>query len=217
MLELLNIFSTLLDSEQIIQVGGLTLLLIIIYVETGIFFGFFLPGDYLLFAAGLFCGTEYLDYPITVICGGIVAAAILGNLTGYAFGRSVGDRLFRKEESLFFKRQYLTASEEYFLKYGPKALIIGRFLPIVRTFAPILAGMHQMAIGPFMLYNVIGALLWGVSLPVLGYYLGNTFPQIMDYLHWIIIAFIIMTTLIMVKGFLNVRKKHRKQKATTKG
>ncbi len=209
MLELLNIFSTLLDSEQIIQVGGLTLLLIIIYVETGIFFGFFLPGDYLLFAAGLFCGTEHLDYPVAAVSTGIVIAAVLGNYTGYAFGRSVGPRLMRREDTFFFRKQFITTSEEYFHKYGNKTLVIGRFLPVVRTFAPILAGMHKMDLKKFSFFNIAGAALWGYSLPLLGYYLGQTFPQIIDYLHWIIIAFVVGTSLVVVRAFFKIRRQRR--------
>jgi len=206
LLNLIDTFRMLLDSQEIIQVGGLALILAIVFAETGLFFGFFLPGDYLLFAAGVFCGTELLDYPVLGLASSIAGAAILGNYVGYFFGRTVGQKLFQRKDSLLFKKQHLEASEKAFTKYGNTALIIGRFLPIIRTFAPILAGVHGMSLGQFSFLNIAGGLLWVFSLTLSGYYLGHTFPQIIDYLHWIIIGFIAVTTIVLISGYVRNRR-----------
>src|SRR5690606_29154962 len=153
-------FQQLLDAEELLGSGGFYLLLIEVFAETGTLFGFFLPGECLLFIAGLCCASVLLPFSIYTICGGILVAAILGNYTGYWFGRRTGPMLFERKESLLFKRKYIVAAEEFYHKYGALALIVGRFMPIIRTFAPIFAGVVRVDIGRFTFLNIAGALLW---------------------------------------------------------
>ncbi|MNY26720.1 Inner membrane protein YqjA [compost metagenome] len=178
----------------------------VIFAETGLFFGFFLPGDYLLFLAGMFVATGKLDVNIYVLIFGLCVSAVSGNFVGYWFGRKTGPMLYHRKESFFFKRRYLKAAEEYYHKQGAFALIMGRFVPIVRTFAPIFAGVVKLDFKRFALYNVSGALIWIASLTLLGYFLGKRFEkEINDYLLYIIIGFIVITTIPLIVTF--VRKK----------
>jgi membrane-associated protein len=197
------------DSEQIIKVGGLALITLIVFAETGLFFCFFLPGDYLLFAAGLFCSRGILDVHIAVLITCIVVAAILGNFVGYYFGKAVGRSLYNRRESFFFKRKNLENTEEYFHKYGGRTLIMARFLPVVRTFAPIVAGIIKMEFGKFTWYVSVGALMWGVGVTMLGYILGELFPEIIHYLHYIIIAFVVVTGVIAFRTFFTAKKEKK--------
>lgn len=166
-------------------------LFLVVFAETGLFVGFFLPGDSLLFAAGLFAALQSeprLDLPVVIgIC---VVAAILGNLTGFAFGRNVGRRLYARPESRFFKREHLVAAEAFYEKHGGKTIILARFMPFIRTFAPIVAGASAMRMPAFGLYTIVGGLLWGVALPVAGYELGKTIPDIDRYLLPIVVLII---------------------------
>ena len=191
-------FQQLLDAEELLRSGGFYLLLIVVFAETGLFFGFFLPGDYLLFLAGLFCASGLLPVSIYSLCGGLFLAAVLGNYTGYWFGRRTGPMLFKRKESLLFKQKYIVAAEEFYHKYGALALIVGRFMPIIRTFAPIFAGVVRVDIGRFTFLNISGAILWVGILTLSGYFLGQRFPQIVDYIEYIIIGFISLTTVPLV-------------------
>ncbi|WP_443945410.1 DedA family protein [Pedobacter sp. AW1-32] len=186
----------LIDPEKLLREGGFYLVAFVIFAETGLFFGFFLPGDYLLFLAGMFVATGKLDVNIFVLLVGLCVAAISGNFTGYWFGRKTGPMLYTRKDSLFFKKRYLKAAEEYYHKQGAFALIMGRFVPIVRTFAPIFAGVVKLDFKRFAFYNVLGGVLWICSLTLLGYFLGRRFEkEINDYLLYIIIGFILITTI----------------------
>lgn len=201
-----NIINTLTNSREIINSGGLLLITIIVFAENGLFFGFFLPGDYLLFCAGLFCGTGSFSVSIVLLWFCIASAAIVGSFTGYIFGKYLGDKLMNTKDNWFFKREYIIKTRYYFIKYAGNTLIFGRFLPIVRTFAPILAGIIKMEPDKFWFYNIIGGLVW-VSMMVLGgYFLGNKIPGIVDYLQYIIIGFIAITSLVVIRGFFSARK-----------
>ncbi|WP_257669842.1 DedA family protein [Parapedobacter tibetensis] len=186
-------FSQLLDAEALIKSGGFYLVLFIVFAETGLFFGFFLPGDYLLFLAGLFCASGMLNVDITTLCVGLFAAGVAGNFTGYWFGWRAGPMLFTRKDSWLFKRKYVVMAEEFYHKYGGLALIIGRFVPIIRTFAPIFAGVVQVDFKKFTLYNVCGCIVWVLTLTLSGYFLGREFPQIIDYITFIIVGFITLT------------------------
>ena len=201
-----DFFSYLLKSEEIIQQGGLVAILLIVYIENGLFFGFFLPGDYLLFLSGVFCSTQLLPVPISLLVGGIFVAAVLGALTGYMSGRFFGDRITNRPDSLFFKKKHLDSTKNYFEKYGMQTLIIARFLPIIRTFAPILAGLVRMNFGRFMMYNLTGGAVWSVVLVGGGYWLGVQFPWIVNYVHYIILFFLAITTYTVIQGYFNARK-----------
>jgi len=198
-----NNLHQLIDPEKLLKEGGFYLVVFVIYAETGLFFGFFLPGDYLLFLAGMFVATGKLDVNIAVLLAGLCVAAILGNFTGYWFGRKTGPVLYHRKDSFFFKKRYLKAAEDYYHKQGAFALIMGRFVPIVRTFAPIFAGVVKLDFKKFALYNVVGGVLWITSLTLLGYFLGKRFEkEINDYLLYIIIGFIIITTIPLLVTFV---------------
>lgn len=193
----------LIDPEKLLREGGFYLVVFVIYAETGLFFGFFLPGDYLLFLAGMFVATGKLDVNIALLLAGLCVAAISGNFTGYWFGRKTGPVLYTRRDSFFFKKKYLKAAERYYNKQGAFALIMGRFVPIVRTFAPIFAGVVRLDFKRFALYNVVGGVLWICSLTLLGYFLGKRFEkEINDYLLYIIIGFIFITTIPLLITFV---------------
>lgn len=201
-----DFFSLLLDSQKLIHYGGLTLLLIIIFIETGFIFGFFFPGDTLLFTAGLLCGTNVLDINIFFLLFSVTGAAIFGNLIGYISGKYFGKKLFAKEDSFFFKKRHLETTKLYYEKYGGLSIIVGRFLPVVRTFVPILAGTIDMNFYKFKLFNITGAFLWVWTLIPIGYFLGNSFPQLIHQLEYFVIGIFIVTTFFLVMGYLKIKK-----------
>lgn len=205
-------FDTLFNSEKLIRYGGMTLLLVIIFAETGLFVGFFLPGDALLFSAGLLCGTDDLSVNIFVLLFLVTLAAILGNITGYFTGKFFGPRLFKKDDSWFFKKRHLNRAKEFYRKYGGGSIIAGRFLPIVRTFVPIVAGAIDMRFAKFNFYNIVGAFLWVWSLISVGYLLGRQVPGILDHLEFIILGIFAVTTFILVRGYLQLKKRKTKKK-----
>ena len=207
--EVLEYFKILLDSEEIVSKGGLILITLIVYAETGLFFCFFLPGDYLLFTAGMFCGLGIIKVPVVLLILCIGAAAIAGNYTGYFFGKYLGYNLMQRKENFFFKKRYLDNTEKVFARYGGNALIIGRFLPVIRTFAPIVAGITHMKASIFALYNITGAMLWVLTLCLLGYFLGKEYPQILNYVEYIILAFILLTSAAVINSFIKLRKEHK--------
>lgn len=192
-----------IDPEKLLREGGFYLLLFVVFAETGLFFGFFLPGDYLLFLAGMFVATDRLGVPIYVMVIGLILAAIFGNFVGYWFGRRTGPLLYERKDSFLFKKEHLRMAEEYYNKQGAFALIMGRFIPIVRTFAPIVAGLIRMDYRKFAIYNIAGAVLWISSLTLLGYFLGQRFEkEIEEYLLYIIIGFVVITALPLVWAYL---------------
>lgn len=206
-MDIINFLQHLLDPEKLIHTGGLILVLVIIFVENGIFFGFFLPGDSLLFTAGLLCASGKFDVPLPLLLSTIFVAAVLGNGVGYYFGRKVERRIYNRKESLLFKRKYLEAAEIFFNKYGGMALVMGRFLPIIRTFAPIFAGVVKFDMKTFIIYNISGGLLWTCSLTMLGYYLGILFPAINDHLEYVILVIVVVTWIPVITTYLKGRKK----------
>ena len=200
----------LTDAQSILSSGGFYLLLIVIYAETGLFFGFFLPGDYLLFLAGLLSAAGIIHVPIYTLVLSLIAAGILGNYTGYWFGYRTGPVLFSKNDSFFFKKRYITVAEEFYAKYGGMALILGRFFPIVRTFAPIFAGIVRVDLKKFTIYNIVGSVAWVTTLTLTGYFLGRRFPNLKDYLEYIVLGLIIITTIPLIIAF--VRRQIAKSK-----
>lgn len=204
--EIIEFAKHLIDPEFLIQYGGVGLLAFIIFAETGLFFGFFFPGDSLLFIAGLMCETEYLPTPIAILILTLCLAAIAGNSVGYIFGKKVGEALYDKPDSLLFKKKYITMTKDFYAKHGAKAIILGRFAPFIRTFAPILAGTANIDFKKFTLYNLIGAILWIPSFLLAGFLLGNTFPQVKDYLHYITAGIILLSLIPIAITFINERK-----------
>jgi membrane-associated protein len=198
-----NSLHHLIDPEKLLREGGFYMVMFVIFAETGLFFGFFLPGDYLLFLAGMFVATGKLDVDISLLILGLCIAAVSGNFTGYWFGRKTGPVLYKRKDTFFFKKRYLLAAEQYYKKKGAFALIMGRFVPIVRTFAPIFAGVVKLDIKKFALYNIVGAIIWIASLTLLGYFLGIRFAeQIEKYLFYIILGFVFVTTVPLVVAFV---------------
>jgi membrane-associated protein len=187
-------FSDLFNPEALLRYGGLTFLLVIIFAESGLFLGFFLPGDSLLFVAGLLADSKYLSPPVLVIWILIVAAAVAGAQVGFWFGKNTGNYLERRKEGIFYKKKYLEVTREFYQRYGSTALILGRFLPIVRTFIPILAGLVKIENRKFFSLNVMGAFTWVSVMFFIGYGLGNAFPGISEHLELIIVGMILITT-----------------------
>jgi membrane-associated protein len=194
-----NSFWDLFKPQELIEFGGFALVFVIIFLENGVFFGFFLPGDSLLFTSGLVC-TTILKITLTKLIIGIALAAIAGYYFGYWFGWKTGDNIYNRKESIFFKKKYIETAQEFYKKYGGIALILGRFLPIVRTFAPILAGIVRVNHFIFFIYTIIGAFLWPLIVCGAGFYVGQVFPQAIDYLNYIIIGFIVVTSIPVIKS-----------------
>jgi membrane-associated protein len=200
---------TFLDSfnpENIIQYGGLSMLLLIIFAETGVFFGFFLPGDSLLFVAGLLSDTEYLDMNVGILIVLLIIAAVSGSTVGYLTGRWAGKFLVNRPDSIFFKKKYLDITEAFYQKHGMMAFILGRFLPIVRTFVTIIAGMVKIDLPKFVFFNFLGATIWIVVMVLSGHFLGKVFPQITMYLEVIVVGMILVSAIPVVITYFKNRK-----------
>ena len=164
-----------LDVHFLVQNFGYPGITAIIFAETGLMLGFFLPGDSLILTAGIFAAKG--DLNIVILCLLLFSAATIGNIVGYFFGRKVGKRLLHREDSRFFKKKYIESAQVFYKKYGGKAIIIARFMPIIRTFAPIVAGIADMEFRTFLLFNIIGSLLWAVGLCLAGFTLGRFIPD----------------------------------------
>ncbi len=193
------------DLVGLITAAGYFGLFGIIFAESGLFFGFFFPGDSLLFTAGFLASRGFLN--IWLLTGLTFLAAVLGDSVGYAFGHRVGPKIFCKEDSIFFHKDHVRKAELFFAKHGPKAIILARFMPVVRTFAPILAGIGTMHYRTFLLYNIVGGSLWAIGLTFLGYFLGNIIPDVDKYLLPIIGAIIFFSVLPGIIHFIRDKMK----------
>lgn len=193
------------NPENIIQYGGLSMLLLIIFAETGVFFGFFLPGDSLLFIAGL-SSEKYLDINIALLIVLLIIAAVSGSTVGYLTGRWAGTFLKNRPDTFYFKKKYLDMTEAFYEKHGMMAFILGRFLPIVRTFVTIIAGMVKIDMPKFVFFNFLGATIWIVVMVLSGHFLGKAFPQITMYLEVIVVGMILVSAIPVVITYLKNRK-----------
>jgi membrane-associated protein len=182
-----------LDPNYLLDTFGIWGLLLIVFAESGLLIGFFLPGDSLLFTAGLLITSKQLDFPLWAAIVLICLAAILGDQAGYMFGKKVGPSLFTRPDSRLFKQENVTKAHEFFEKYGPKSLVLARFVPIVRTFTPIIAGVSGMRYRSFLIFNIVGGILWGAGVTLLGSWLGN-----IDFVKKNIEAILILIVLISV-------------------
>lgn len=180
-----------LDPVAMVKTGSYLGIASIVFAESGLLIGIFFPGDSLLFAAGLLSSAGFLE-PIPLILL-VVIAAIVGDSVGYWFGVNVGPPLFKRKDSVFFKQEYLKRTELFFQKYGGRAVILARFVPIVRTLAPVLAGVGSMKYATFLRYNVLGGLLWGVGMTMLGYTLGSIIPESERYILPISLVIIVVS------------------------
>lgn len=192
-----------LDPSFIIQTVGLIGIFAIVFAESGLFFGFFFPGDSLLFTAGLFAHAGYFNLEILII--GCIIAAILGDSVGYFTGSKMGPKIFKKENSLFFKKKYLLDAQEFYVKYGKKTIVLARFVPFVRTFAPIVAGVGKMSYKTFISYNIISGIIWPLSMISLGYFVGSLFPQAEKYLFLITGGIIVISIVPIVFQIIKKR------------
>lgn len=193
-----------MDPLAIVQAGGYVGIALVVFAESGLLVGIFLPGDSLLFAAGLLAGTGLLAYgPLAAI---VVVSAILGDSVGYWFGRNVGPALFKRPDSRFFKQEYVKRAERFYAKYGARAIVLARFIPIVRTIAPILAGVGSMPYRRFLSYNVLGAFMWGAGVVSLGYFLGALIPGIEGYILPISLGIILLSFLPILINLLSNKR-----------
>ncbi|MFB7915170.1 DedA family protein [Streptomyces sp. NPDC056061] len=201
-----------LDPDYLIGQFGLLGVLVIVFAESGLLIGFFLPGDSLLFTTGLLVTTGKLHTPLWVVCVLVALAAIIGDQVGYLFGRKVGPSLFKRPDSRLFKQENVEKAHDFFEKYGPKSLILARFVPVVRTFTPIIAGVSRMNYRSFITFNIIGGVLWGVGVTLLGAALGK-----IEFVHKHIEAILILIVLISVVPIaielLRARSKAKKEAA----
>lgn len=195
-----------LDPRHIIEVGGVVLILVIIFAESGLFFGFFLPGDSLLFSTGLLCGTSMLDFNVYLLIILAFAASVLGYAVGYYTGFKLSESRIFREEQFLFRKSLMTKTDCFFKKHGLSAFVIARFIPLVRTYIPILAGTTRMNYGLFTRYNLIGAALWVSVLILIGYFLGKNYPQIIESLGWIVTCLILVTLLPLAQQLKYLRK-----------
>ncbi len=199
-----------IDPQQLLRSFGTIGLILIIFAESGLLIGFFLPGDSLLFTAGLFASSGRLN--IWVILIGCFVAAVVGDQVGYAFGKRVGPSIFNRPNSRLFKQEHVQRANEYFEEHGAKTIVMARFVPVVRTFAPILAGVGTMPYRTFLMFNLLGGFLWAVGVTLLGYFLGEQIgaDNIDKYLLPIIGVVIVLS---LIPPFLEYRKHKKKQAA----
>ncbi|MBI2371477.1 MAG: VTT domain-containing protein [Deltaproteobacteria bacterium] len=189
----IELFQRLNSLEELIRWGGYLVLVAIVFAETGLLIGFFLPGDSLLVTAGLLASTGALDIRLLNLL--LSAAAIAGDSVGYYIGHKSGPRIFTREKSLLFARDHLVRTKAFYEKHGGKTIVIARFVPIIRTFAPVVAGVGQMAYRRFVSYNVFGGIFWVGSMTLVGYFLGRTIPAVQDYIHVVIAIVIVLSIL----------------------
>jgi membrane-associated protein len=188
-----NLFHQIYDVEFLVRAGGLVALTIIVFVETGLLIGFFLPGDSLLVTAGIFAAKGDLDLVMLNLV--LSAAAIAGDTVGYRIGYTTGPKIFTRENSLLFNRKHLIAAKEFYDRHGAFTIVIARFIPIIRTFAPVVAGVGVMPYKRFLLFNVFGGIFWVMSTTLAGYFLGTLIPNIEERIH-VIIAIVIFLSLL---------------------
>jgi membrane-associated protein len=181
------------DVRGLIEWGGLVLLTVIVFTETGLMFGFFLPGDSLLVTAGIFAAAGHLDVFTVVLV--LSVAAVTGDQLGYWIGLRAGPRVFSREDSLFFHRKHALRAQAFYDRHGGKTIILARFIPVIRTFAPVVAGVGRMEYRKFVSYNVFGGVLWVSGLTFAGYGLGRSIPNIERHIHLVIAIVIFLSIL----------------------
>jgi membrane-associated protein len=202
-----NAYHLVSDVQTIVEWGGPLLVCAIVFVETGLFVGFFLPGDSLLVTAGVFAAMGKIN--LAMLLGLVSLCAIAGDQVGYWIGRRAGDTLYRRDDSFFFRKKHLRRAHDFYEKHGAKTIILARFVPIVRTFAPVVAGAAAMHYRRFVTFNILGGILWVWSMVLIGYGLSSVIPGIDRHIH-IVIAVVIFLSIIppIVEILRNRRKEH---------
>jgi membrane-associated protein len=190
--------------EHIIQAGGILIVSLIIFAESGLLIGFFLPGDTLLFGAGLAASQGKISLLVLILAA--IVAAVIGDNVGYSIGKRMGRKVFTKKDGILFRKEYIATAEKFYEKHGGKTIIIARFTPIVRTFAPVVAGASSMDRKRFMGFNVIGGITWGAGMPLLGYFLGKRIPGLDKYMELVILGVVAFSILIAVGHILKDKK-----------
>ena len=198
------------DAESLISHGGFLIVFLVVYGTTGLFFCFFIPVGAVLFATGVFMATGGMQYSIFTVCSLLILASVLGNVTGYWFGRQTGPLLYSRKDSKFFRKHHLKTAETFYNKYGWLALTAGLFLPIIRTFAPIVAGMIRLDLRRFMMQTVTGSVIWIISFVSAGYFIGSN-PFLKPRLKFIVITFILIVTIPFVVRTIRELRKLRKE------
>ena len=206
-----DLFHRLTNVHELVQWAGLFGLTAIVFSETGLLVGFFLPGDSLLVTAGLFAATGYLN--VYELVPTLTLAAICGNSLGYFIGRSTGPRIFRRENSLFFNKKHAIRAHEFYVRHGGATIVLAQFMPIIRTFSPVIAGVGGMEFQDFFRYNVVGAIAWVWSMLGIGYFLGNYIPGIDKHIE-IVIAIVIFISIL--PGIIGSYRSRRRDRSTTK-
>ncbi|MBW8799987.1 MAG: VTT domain-containing protein [Streptomyces sp.] len=201
-----------LDPNQLLDSFGIWGLLLVVFAESGLLIGFFLPGDSLLFTCGLLITSNQLDFPLWGAIALICLAAVLGDQAGYMFGKKVGPTLFNRRDSRLFKQENVAKAHEFFEKHGPKSLILARFVPVIRTFTPIIAGVSGMAYRSFLTFNVIGGVLWGAGVTLLGSWLGKI-DVVKNNVEAILILIVLISVVPIIIEFLRARAKDKKAAA----
>src|SRR5262245_61480536 len=204
-----DLFHRIYDVESLVRVGGLIGLTAIVFVETGLLIGFFLPGDSLLVTAGLFAARGDIELLPMIVC--LSVAAIVGDTVGYNIGARAGPKLFTRQNSLLFNRKHLITTKEFYERHGPFTIVIARFIPILRTFAPVVAGVGAMEYRRFIVYNVAGGIGWVLTTVLGGYFVGQMGPNIHDHIHKVIAVVIILS---LLPAIIKVAKEKLKRKAT---
>ena len=200
-------WSSLFSAHHLIEAGGLLVLVSLIYLETAFFVGLILPGgDYMLFAAGIFCGTQYLELSLPLLILILAVTAFAGDLTGYTKGKWLGEKFFTDNKSRFFKPEYLEKGNRFFTRYGIWAFIIGRFMPVIRTLVPMIAGASAYAFRKFLVFDIVGAIIWTGTLVPLGYFVGKTYPEVISYSGYIILLFVLIASFPALRIILSKRK-----------
>ncbi len=202
-----DLFHRIYDVEFLVRTGGLLALIVIVFTETGLLFGFFLPGDSLLVTAGIFAARGDLD--LLTLNASLSLAAIAGDSVGYGLGARTGPKIFSREDSLFFNRKHLISAKEFYDRHGGFTIFIARFMPIIRTFAPVVAGVGAMRYRKFITYNVFGGIFWVLTTTLAGYFLGTLIPNIQERIHLVIAIVIVLSLLPAAIKFASERRKTR--------
>lgn len=201
-------FSRLTNIHDLVTWAGYPGLAMIVFSETGLLVGFFLPGDSLLVTAGLLAAAGFFDVglliPLLILC------AVCGNATGYLIGKKGGRALYAREDSRFFQKKHLLKTKEFYEHYGPMTIVMAQFMPFARTFAPVVAGIAEMRYTKFASYNVVGAISWITSMILIGYFLGSTIPNIDKNIHYVIVLVVLISILPAIMKYLQVKREERR-------